>query len=75
MGRADQSREAVGMRIWEAGQALGLTTVRARATRCKMPWGSLKDIESGRRGPGLGQLQKICAGYGADANWLLGVSR
>ncbi len=73
MGKPKLSREAVGMRIWEAGQALGLQTIRARAARCDMPWGSLKDIESGRRGPGMGQLQKICAGYGADANHILGV--
>ncbi len=70
-----QTRRAVGLRVRQAGEALKLRTRGARAKQCGLPVETLRDIEIGRKGPGMGVLQKICQGYGADANWLLGVSR
>lgn len=69
-----RSKRAVGQRVRRAGEALGLATRTERAEHCGMPLETLRDIEVGKKGPGMGVLQAICKGYGADANWLLGLS-
>lgn len=71
---AAQTRRAVGLRVRRLGERLNLKTRNQRAAHCGLKLETLRDIETGKRGPGMGVLQAICKGYGADANWLLGLS-
>ena len=70
---AAQTKKAVGKRIRRAGEALELIKRCERAKRCGVPLGSLRDIERGRSGPGMGAIQKIAKGYGVSSDWILGL--